>query len=161
MRVQFSNTRFLLRTAIIAALYAGLTIGMAPISYMAIQFRLSEALTLLAFINPVFAPGLILGTFIANLFSPLGLIDVVFGTLATGISVWMMSRSKNIWKASLYPTLVNGVIIGLELHFVFALPLILTMLEVAAGEFVVVTLAGVPLFKQLMKNRIFSEKIAG
>jgi uncharacterized membrane protein len=153
------NTRFIARTAIIAAIYAALTIGLAPISYMAIQFRLSEVLVLLAFVNPALAPGLILGTFIANLFSPLGLVDVVFGTIATLMSIVFMIRSKNMWIASLYPTIFNGIIIGLELHFVFALPLALTILQVAAGEFVVVTILGVPLAKQLLKNKSFMEKL--
>jgi uncharacterized membrane protein len=149
------NTRFIARTAIIAALYAGLTIGLAPISYMALQFRLSEILVLLAFVNPVFAPGLVLGTFIANLFSPLGLVDVVFGTIATILSLRYMIISKNIWVASLFPTIFNGIIIGAELHFVYALPMVLTMVQVAFGEFVVVTVLGVPLVKLLLKNKAF------
>ncbi|MBK5251999.1 MAG: QueT transporter family protein [Peptostreptococcaceae bacterium] len=153
------NTRFIARTAIIAALYAGLTIGLAPISYMAIQFRLSEILTLLVFVNPIFAPGLVLGTVIANLFSPLGMIDVIFGTIATILSVRYMIISKNIWMASLFPTIFNGIIIGAELHFVYALPLVLTMLQVAVGEFVVVTVIGVPLVKLLLKNKAFMESI--
>lgn len=151
--------RFLIQTALVAALYAGLTVGLAPISYMAVQFRLSEVLTLLAFVNPAFAPGLVLGTFIANLFSPLGLVDVVFGTLATLLSVWFMTRSKTLWRASLWPTLFNGIIVGLELHFVFALPLLLTMAQVAVGEFVVVTLAGVPLFRQVLRHAPLSERL--
>ena len=153
------NTRFIARTAIIAAIYAALTLGLAPISYMAIQFRLSEILVLLAFVNPALAPGLVLGTFIANLFSPLGLIDVVFGTIATLLSIIFMIRSKNMWIASIYPTIFNGIIIGLELHFVFALPLALTILQVAAGEFIVVTILGVPLVTQLLKNKAIKEKL--
>lgn len=151
--------RFLVQTALVAALYAGLTVGLAPISYMAVQFRLSEVLTLLAFVNPAFAPGLVLGTFIANLFSPLGLVDVVFGTLATLLSVGFMTRSKTLWQASLWPTLFNGIIVGLELHFVFGLPLLLTMAQVAVGEFVVVTLAGVPLFRQVLRHAPLSERL--
>ncbi|PLX32571.1 MAG: QueT transporter family protein, partial [Clostridiales bacterium] len=144
------NTRFIARTAIIAAIYAALTVGLAPISYMALQFRLSEMLVLLAFVNPAFAPGLVLGTFIANLFSPIGMIDVIFGTIATIMSIRYMIISKNIWIASLFPTIFNGIIIGAELHFVYSLPLALTILQVAAGEFVVVTILGVPLMKALL-----------
>ena len=153
------NARFIARTAIIAAIYAALTVGLAPISYMALQFRLSEMLVLLAFVNPAFAPGLVLGTFIANLFSPIGMIDVIFGTIATIMSIRYMIISKNIWIASLFPTIFNGIIIGAELHFVYSLPLALTILQVAAGEFVVVTILGVPLMKALLKNKAFKEKI--
>ncbi len=43
------QTRELAMTAIVAALYAVLTLAIAPIAYGAIQFRLSEVMTLLAF----------------------------------------------------------------------------------------------------------------
>ena len=88
-----------------AAFYAVLTVAMAPISYGAVQLRLSEVMTLLAFVDPVFIPGLVLGNFIANLFSPFGLPDVVFGTLATFIAVFMMSKMKSMLIASFWPQL--------------------------------------------------------
>lgn len=134
-------------TGIVAALYAALTIGMAPISYGGFQFRISEVMTLLAFINPMYIGGLTLGCFIANLASPLGLVDIVFGTGATFLSVYMMSRTRGLFKASLWPVLINGVIIGIELWYVFKLPLLLTMFQVAFGEFVVVSVVGVMVFR--------------
>ncbi|OPL09500.1 MAG: hypothetical protein AVO33_06815 [delta proteobacterium ML8_F1] len=140
------------KIALTAALYATLTLALAPISYGNIQFRLSEVLTLLAFYNPVFIPGITLGTFIANLFSPLGTVDVIFGTLATFLSVVMISRTRNFYLATLWPTLFNGVIIGWELNLVFGLPLMLSMFQVAAGEFVVVSLLGTLIFKKTLKN---------
>lgn len=138
---------------IIAAVYAVLTIFLAPISYGNIQFRMSEILTLFAFFNPIFIPGLTLGTFIANFLSPLGIIDIIFGTVATFISVFMMSKMKNLIVASLWPVVVNGLIIGLELNYLFQLPLALTVFQVAFGEFVVVTLLGVFLFKRFMIDK--------
>lgn len=144
---------------IIAALYAVMTIALAPISYGNIQFRVSEILTLFAFFNPVFIPGLTLGTLIANLFSPLGIIDVVFGTFATFISVFLMNKSKNFILASLWPTVINGIIIGIELFIVFGLPLVLSMIQVAIGEFVVVTVVGVTIFKMFFIDKEWFEKI--
>ena len=78
---------------IVAAIYAVATIAIAPIAYGPIQFRVSEILTLLAFINPIYIPGLVLGCIIANLFSPLGMVDVVVGSTATLISVYLI-RAK-------------------------------------------------------------------
>jgi len=141
------------RIAITAALYATVTLALAPISYGNIQFRLSEVLTLLAYYNPVFIPGITLGTLIANLFSPLGTVDVIFGTLATFLSVVMISRTRNFYLATLWPTLINGVIIGWELNLVFGLPLWLSMAQVAAGEFVVVSVIGTLIFKKTLKNQ--------
>lgn len=136
-----------------AAIYAVLTVAMAPISYGAVQLRLSEVMTLLAFVDPVFIPGLVLGNFIANLFSPFGLPDVVFGTLATFIAVFMMSKMKSMLIASFWPTIANGLIIGLELAIFTGAPFLSTALYVALGEFLVVTVLGYPVFKVVMKNK--------
>ncbi|MCD3297809.1 QueT transporter family protein, partial [Clostridium botulinum] len=139
------------KVAIVAAVYAVLTAAIAPISYGPIQFRLSEVMTLLAFIDPIYIPGLVLGCAISNLFSPLGIVDVVVGTTATFISVYMISKCKNLFVASLWPT-INCVFIGGELYFLQHLPFWLTSLQVAIGEFVVVTIIGYPVFKILLKN---------
>ena len=145
---------FIVRTAIVAALYAVLTFAMAPISYGMVQFRLSEVMTLLAFINPVYIFGLTLGTLIANIASQLGMMDMIFGTLATFISVFLVSKTKNIWLASLWPSIVNGVIIGTMLYYLGFVPegfgIMAAIGLVFLGEFVVVTLIGVPVYKQLI-----------
>lgn len=80
------DLKFLARVGIIAALYAGLTIGLAALSYQVSQIRFAEALTVLPFFYPEAILGLFLGALIANLFSPFGLIDVVFGSLVTLIA---------------------------------------------------------------------------
>lgn len=144
---QDERTKMLTYSAIIAAVYASLTIALAPISYGPIQLRLSEIMILLVLINPRFKSGLILGCLIANLFSPFGLVDVIFGTLATGLAVFSMARIKNIYLASLMPTLANGIIIGLELSYLLNLPFVETALYVALGEFLVVSVIGIPLYK--------------
>ena len=151
--MQKLNSKKMAMIGATAAIYAVLTVAMAPISYGAVQLRLSEVMTLLAFIDPVFVPGLVLGNFIANLFSPFGLPDVVFGTVATFIAVYMMSKMKSMFIASLWPTLVNGIIIGLELMIFTGAPFVSTALYVALGEFLVVTVLGYPVFKVVMRNK--------
>ena len=141
------KTKMLVYSAAIAALYATLTIALAPVSYGPVQLRLSEIMILLVLVNPRFKTGLILGCLIANLFSPFGIVDVIFGTLATAIAVIAMSKIKNIYLASLVPALSNGIIIGLELMYMLNLPFVETALYVALGELLVVTVIGVPLFK--------------
>ena len=58
--------------AMIACVYAALTIACSSIAYGGIQFRISEILIFLAFYNKKYIPGLIIGCFLANLPSPLG-----------------------------------------------------------------------------------------
>lgn len=144
-------TKRLVKTAIIAALYAILTIILAPISYGPIQFRLSEVMVLLAFFDPFYIGGLTLGCLLSNILGGYGVMDIVFGTIATFMSVSSISLTSKFLKqnkfslliASLWPTLFNGVIIGWMLNFVLGVPIFITMLQVAIGEFVVVTILGV------------------
>lgn len=154
------NSKRIITIAVVGALYAVLTLTLAPISYGPLQFRVSEILVLLAFFDPFYIGGLTLGCFIANMLGPNGLPDMIFGTLATFISVCSISATAKLLKqnkmglfvASLWPTLFNGLIIGAMLHYLFALPLALTILQVAIGEFGVVSIVGVPTFLFIMKH---------
>lgn len=148
------STKKMVKIAIVAALYAALTMGLAPISYGEIQFRISEILILLVIIDPIFGPGLILGCFIANLFSPLGIIDVLFGTIATAISIgFMIKTSKHLFLSTLWPVIINGLIIGIELYYVYGVPFWIGASQVAFGEFVVVSILGYSIFKIITKQQ--------
>jgi uncharacterized membrane protein len=148
--------------AIVAALYIVLTFAFSAFSYGNIQFRFAEILTLLAFFNPFYIVSLTLGCFIANLLSPIGTLDLIFGTLATFLSVSVIALlghrlrqyKLTLWLASLVPVVFNSVIIGTLLYFISGLPFALSVLilQVGLGEFVVVTLIGVPLTLYLLKH---------
>ena len=64
------TTRDLTLAAILAAVYAALTVTLPIPQYAGIQCRLSEALTVLPFFFPAATQGLVVGCFIANLCSP-------------------------------------------------------------------------------------------
>ena len=140
--------------AMIACVYAALTIACSSIAYGGIQFRISEILVLLAVFDPLYIGGLTLGCLIANLLCPNGPLDVILGTLATFISVYAIYLTGKIVKnyraklliASIWPTLFNGLIIGWMLNMLYGFPLVLSMGQVALGELVVITCIGVPLF---------------
>ena len=151
------NLRFVLSNAIIAALYAALTLGLAPLSYGPVQVRISEFMTLLAFVNRKYVAGLVMGCFIANIGSPFGIADMVVGTLATFLAVYPMQYCPNIFSASLLPVISNGLIIGTELYYLAALPpdvpLWSAMAYVATGELLSVTVLGVIIMKLLLKSK--------
>ena len=77
-----SKVQKLAMAAVIAAVYAVLTVTLPIPQFGTIQCRLAEALTVLPFFFPGATPGLVVGCFIANLFSPYPL-DILCGTLAT------------------------------------------------------------------------------
>ena len=100
--------------ALIAAVYVVLTFGIPLPPYAGIQLRVAEAMTVLPFLFPAATPGLVVGCFIVNLFSPYSL-DLVFGTAATLIACLMTQRVPNRWLAPLPPVLCNMVIVGAEI----------------------------------------------
>lgn len=140
------NIKNIARLAIVAALYAAMTLAIPGLSFGAVQFRFSEILVLLCFYRKDYCVSLTLGCLIANLFSPFGLYDIIFGTLATAVAVIPMFYMPNIWLAALLPVVSNGIIVGFEL-FLCGEPLWFSMGSVAVGELVVVGIIGAPLFK--------------
>ncbi len=148
-----TNVVKLVKNAIVAALYMVLTLIIAPLSYGDVQFRISEIMLLFMLINSDYAVGLIIGCALANMFSPLGVIDVIFGTIATILSVWAMSKTKNQIIASLFPAISNGLIVGAELSYLYKLPYAITAFSVAFGEFVTVSCIGLVVFKIIMLNK--------
>ena len=130
---------------LIAALYAVLTILIAPLSYGAIQFRFSEILVLLCFFNKKYSIGLTLGCLIANFFSPTAVFDVPFGTIATALACVGIMFSKHLLIAITFPVVFNAFIIGWELTF-FGEPFWFSVLFVALGELAVMVIAYVFFF---------------
>ncbi len=105
----------LTRAGVNGALYAALTLLAYPISFGAVQLRLSEVLTVLPLFFPEAVPGLFIGCVAANLLSPnIAVLDVLFGSLATLIAAFLTRRLRNRhpFIALLPPVLLNAVIVG-------------------------------------------------
>ncbi len=155
MNKNIFSTSTLTVCAIIAALYVVLTLGFSGLGYNMVQFRIAEVLNLMAFINPVYGVGVVLGCLISNMFSPLGIIDVVFGTFATALAVFFIAKSPNLFIATLWPTIFSSLIVGYELTYLYQTPFLVNFASVAIGQFVVCTIVGFPLFKTILKNKFF------
>lgn len=147
----------LVKIALVAAIYIITTVGFGDLSYGPIQFRFSELLNFLAFIDPLYIIGLTLGCAISNFFS-FGLIDVIVGSLATLISTYLMYKTKNIFIASLWPVM-NCIFVASELYILGLAPFWLSFGTIALGEFVVMTPIGVPIFEKLFKNKKLVEAL--
>ncbi len=146
------DLKFLIRSAVIAALYAAITLLLAPISYGPLQFRVSEALTLLPMLTPAAIPGLFVGCLAANLLGGATALDIVFGSLATlGAAILTRRLRDRPLVAALPPVLVNAVVVGAVLAYAYNLPFLLTSLEVGAGQLGVCYLLGLPLFYALRR----------
>ena len=152
------QTRRLCLAAIIAALYAALTLGFQAISYGAVQFRVAEAMTLLPALFPEAIPGLAVGCLISNIFNPMGatVYDIVFGTLATLLAAVLTCRMRgNVFAKALPPVICNAVIVGMVLTYAYGIDILwMNILTVGLGEAAVCYVLGVPLVKLLEKQPV-------
>ena len=124
---------------IIAALYVVLTLITYPLSFEGIQFRFAEVLMLLVFFRKDYTIGLCVGCALANLFSPLGLIDAGFGTLATLLACIVLCFTRWLWVGALAPVVFNAFIVALEISMVYDIwpEYWITCAQVAIGELAV------------------------
>ncbi|MGN0545485.1 MAG: QueT transporter family protein [Acutalibacteraceae bacterium] len=169
MKEKKRSTHYLAQSAVIAALYAAATYLSAAFSlaYGPIQFRLSEALTVLAVLTPAAIPGLTVGCAIGNISSPMGIWDVLFGAAATLLSAVCARALRNVQfkklpiLSSSMPVLFNAVIVGLEIVLLTPTDgakltaFLISALEVGAGELVVCFALGLPLYSALRRTKLF------
>ncbi|MGN0449684.1 MAG: QueT transporter family protein [Ruminococcus sp.] len=170
------STVYIVQAAVIAALYAALTILQNTLlpgtASMAVQFRVAEVLTILAIFTPAAIPGLTVGCVIANIssLSVLGPYDMIFGSLASLLAAVMMYllRNKRLFKlpvaAALMPALANGIIVGFEIEFFFVEggfhfgDFLFQGGCVALGELGVLFVLGLPLAR-LIEKQGFDKKL--
>ena len=168
MNNQKKTTVFLVQAAVIAALYAALTLFLAPISFSGNQFRVAEALTLLPVLTPAAIPGLAVGCIIGNITSPYGIVDIIFGTCATLLAAICTRLTRNIRIKGLpvlsvvFPVIFNALIIGAEITFLASegfqwRAFVLTAASVGFGEIVVCFLLGLPMCAAIEKIKIFKK----
>ena len=149
------SSRFVVRAALYAALYAVLTLapGLNALAYGPVQFRLSEALLVFACVDPAAVPGLTIGTALGNLNSPMLVADVLFGSLLTLVAVSLMQRIGPRFIALLAPVVVNGLGVAAMLAVVLDLPFWASAVWVGAGETAVMATAGAALLVLVRQRR--------
>ena len=175
----------LARIGIIAALYAALTLAtllfLGGLAWGPVQFRVSEALVVIALFTADAIPGLTLGCVIANLANmvisgtgALGLLDVVFGSLATALGAWFTWKNRNnMLLALLGPVVTNAVIVSaylpillqglgfytipfttIELDGSYPLMFLFGFITTGLGEAVVLYILGAPLARALKRSSL-------
>lgn len=156
--------------ALLAALYIVLThlqnILVPGSATWAIQFRVSEAMCVLAFFTPAAVWGLTVGCLLFNISYAGALpLDIVVGSLATLLATGGMYLTRN-WKllgyplfGMLLPAVTNAFLVGWELSVYVGGGFWLNALYVAIGELTVLLILGTVLYYVIrgrnLQNRIF------
>lgn len=186
-----SRVEYIARAGVIAAAYAACTLiallFLGSLAWGPVQFRVSEALCALALLTPAAIPGLTLGCVIANVANivlsgtgALGLLDVVFGSLATclgALFTWKMRERPLV--ALLGPVLANALIVPAYLPLLLQgigfytipftsisldgayLPMYLFgLVTTGAGEAVIMYVLGYPLYRSLAKTPFIKRELA-
>lgn len=166
-----TNTKALVTSALIAAIYCALTLALSWLSFGNMQFRIAESLTLLPIISPHAIVGVTLGCALSNAIgyfmgaNILGAMDILFGTTASLIAAvltWACRnvRFKNIpLLSAFFPVIVNAVVVGGELSFLFTgsisfEPFLLNAVSVFIPQFVICYTAGLMLVRFIEKSNI-------
>ena len=159
------KTRFITHASLIAAVYAALThlqnLLLPGSASWAIQFRVSEALCVLALFTPAAIPGLSVGCLLFNLTASAVLpLDFLVGTLASFLAAWGMWYLRRITvmgyplMAMVLPALTNALLVGWELSLYIGGGFWLNALYVAIGELAVLLTLGSAVYYTLRSRRL-------
>lgn len=157
--------RNLTRGALFAAAYVALThlqnFLLPGSASWAIQFRVSEALCVLAFFTPAAIPGLAIGCLLFNIsFAGALPLDFLVGSLASLLAAAAMWLTRK-WTVKGYPlpgmlmpAVWNGLLIGWELSAYVGGAFWLNALYVAIGEAAVLLTLGTALYYAIRRRRL-------
>lgn len=182
------KTSYVAQAGMIAAVYAAATLIalflLQGLAWGPIQFRISEAVCVLAVLTPAAIPGLTIGCIIANLVSivingtgALGLLDVGFGSVATCLgAIWAWKFRQRPKIALLGPVISNALIVPAYLPLLLQglgfytipftdisldgayLPMYLFgVLATGLGQALVMYVLGLPLLTALKRFRVVNE----
>ena len=182
------HTKTIAEAGVIAALYAALTLVsftfLGGLAFGPVQLRVSEAVCVLALFTRNAIPGLTIGCVLANLIGialfgsgALGLLDVIFGSLATFLGSWWCWRMRSkVGVALLGPVVANALIVSAYLPLILAalgfytvpftdislvesypLMYLFGVAAIGLGQAVVVYGLGLPLFTALRRTTVFRE----
>ncbi len=159
------TTKKLARAGIIAGLYIMLSLVTFPVASGAIQFRVAEALTLLAIFFPEAVLALTVGCALSNLITGCMILDIIFGSLVTftaGILTLLTAKvikktALKIFVGGLFPVLLNAFLLPVIWYFCYGqleYLYIIQVLLLLAGQSVSVYALGIPMtiFIQKLKK---------
>ena len=158
-----SKTKKIVRAGIVGGLYVVLSLITLPIASGAIQFRISEALTLLPLFFVEAIPALFVGCMLSNLITGCMALDIILGSLITlvaSILTYMVGKFiKQGWLmvclGGLFPVILNAIFLPViwlvcygALEYVYYLQVIFLLISQSLSVY----LLGTPMYFSLKKK---------
>lgn len=165
-----TNVKNMVRGALLAALYVALChlqnfIVPGSASFV-IQFRVAEALCVIALFTPSAIWGLPVGCLVFALTSGAPPMDIIFGPIASLLAAAAMYGLRDVTMkgyplpAMLMPAIFNALIIGWALSYTMGFGFLINAAYIAIGEAAVLLILGSLLFYALrarnLDRRLFS-----
>ncbi|WP_086312260.1 hypothetical protein A5821_000028 [Enterococcus sp. 7F3_DIV0205] len=143
----------LTKMALITALYIVVTIFLAPFSFGAVQLRFSELFNYLPLFNKRYIVAVTFGVAISNFASPLGLVDVIIGSVSTFtvllLSYYVTRKIKNTISKMILTAIICSLsmfTVAGQLTYFYHLPFFYTWLTVAIGELLSMSVGGILIY---------------
>lgn len=141
------------KMALVTGLYVAVTLMLSVISFGAIQLRLSEMFNYLSLYNKRYIIAVTLGVVIANIFSPLGILDVVVGSVSTFVVLvinYLVTKHIKNMKIKMVITAIIFAIsmftIAGQLTLISGAPFFYNWLVIGLGELFSMTVGGVIMY---------------
>ena len=159
-----NTTKIIVRAGLIAGLYVVLSLLTLPVASGAIQFRLSEALTILPLFFIEAVPALFVGCMLSNLITGCAIFDIVFGSLITlvaGFFTYLCSKAikiigLKIFVGGLFPVLLNALLLPVvwvycygALEYIYIIQSVILLVS----QSVVIYLLGTPTYLGVRKMK--------
>ncbi|MFQ7236491.1 MAG: QueT transporter family protein, partial [Enterococcus hulanensis] len=139
--------------------YVAVTIVLSVISFGAIQLRIAEMFNYMPLFNKRYTIAVTLGVAIANLASPLGIVDVLLGSISTLIVLLICrvvtKKIKSLKKKMIITALIfafSMFTVAGQLTFFYQAPFFFNWLIIGLGELLSMSLGGVLIY--LINKRI-------
>lgn len=147
------NVKELSKIAMVSSLYVAVTLLLAPISFSAVQLRLSEMFNYLALYHKRYVLAVTIGVVIANFMSPTWVLDVPIGGISTFLVLVLCRTITKRLKNEVFKIAVTAVVFALsmftvagQLYFLFDFPFFHTWLMVGLGELLSMVIGGIMIY---------------
>lgn len=147
------------KMAVVTGLYVAVTIVLSVISFGASQLRIAEMFNYLPLFNKRYTIAVTLGVAIANLASPLGIVDVLLGSISTLIVLWICQVATKKITSLKKKMIITALIFAFsmftvagQLTFFYQAPFFFNWLVIGLGELLSMSLGGVLIY--LINKRI-------